>query len=123
MTTRKYETAERAVEVLKNAVWLAWVAAGGPQGMGVFQDKPTASKEEVWDNAYNCNDYSGDRFWVHGTDLHADYVFGRMLKLNVSRKGSVLEIPDHEPRTDYQSWCGVYKSFAKLFDCAENFKE
>src|SRR3990167_7595155 len=119
MAIREYESAERADEVLKEAVWLAWQAAGGPSGMGFMRDNTDATKESVWDNAYNRGDYYG-RGSVHGNDLHADYVFGRMLKLRVRRPDALsLEVHDYEPRRDYQSWCCVYPTFSALFDAAE----
>lgn len=116
---RRYSSDEQASFVLKEALWLAWQAAGGPQGMGFMQDRPHADKEAVWDQAYNMKDYSG-RLPYLGADLNADYVFGRMLKLRVRRPSpETLSFSDSEPRHDYQSWCGKYKTYAALFDAAE----
>lgn len=116
---RKYESEQRASAVLKEALYLAWIAAGGTRGMGTLQDNPNADKECVWDQAYNKKDYFG-RHPSDGKDLNADYVFGRMVKLSVSRPSDTeLDIPDHEPRSDYQSWCRKYPSYAALFDAAE----
>ena len=122
MMQRKYETEAQATEVLKEALWLAWVAAGGPRGNGVLRDNPSAQKEQVWDQAYNLKDYSG-RGLTDGMNLNADYVFGRMLKLRIRRPdATTLEIPDFDPRPDYQSWCIKYPSFDALFDAAEKTK-
>ena len=116
---REYKSQEEATAVLKEVVWLAWVAAGGPQGMGFMRDNPNANKDAVWNQAYNKLDYSGRRPG-DGENLNADYVFGRMLKLYVGRPTStVLAFSDNEPRRDYQSWCGKYKTYAALFDAAE----
>ena len=115
---RSYDSAQRAEDVMKEALWLAWVAAGGPRGMGFLQDFPEADKEAVWNNAVNAGDYPMKQNL--GDDLHADYVFGRMIKLNIWRKRpDAIEISDSPPRSDYQSWCHAYKTYADLFDAAE----
>ena len=36
---REYKSEAEASSVLKEAIYLAWKAAGGPQGMGFLQDK------------------------------------------------------------------------------------
>jgi hypothetical protein len=115
---RNYSSNEEALAVAKEVMWLAWVAAGGPSGAGFLRDKPGADKEAVWKNAYNNEDYSGRR---HGPaeQVSADYVFGRMLKLTFRVKGNTITHRDEEPRWDYQSWCGKYKTYAALFDAAE----
>jgi hypothetical protein len=118
MSERKYDSDAEALAVAKEALWLAWQAAGGPSGMGFLQDNPAADKEAVWDRAYNKGDYFGR----HGMDdcaVNADYVFGRMLKLRFEIHGAVLEIPDDIPRRDYQGWCGKYKTYQALFEAAE----
>ena len=35
---------------LKRCFWLAWQACGGPFNMGVLQDKPTATEDDVFNN-------------------------------------------------------------------------
>ncbi|MFA6244195.1 MAG: hypothetical protein WC655_24850 [Candidatus Hydrogenedentales bacterium] len=119
MEKRTYSSAEEALAIAKEALWLAWNAAGGPSGMGAFQNNPGADKEAVWAQAYNMGDYTGK----HGGNperINADYVFGRMLKLRFEISGASLEIPDHEPRWDYQGWSGPkYPTYAALFDEAE----
>jgi len=114
---RKYSSTDEAVAVAKEALWLAWNAAGGPSGYGFFRDKPSATKEDVWQNAITSGDYSGVRASAERID--ADYVFGRMLKLRFRVNGSALDVPDYQPRGDYQGWCHQYSSFAALFDAAE----
>ena len=116
---RKYESNERAMAVAKQAVYLAWVAAGRSEGMGVFQDRgPNQDAEKVWDHAYNERDYSGGHK-NEAERINCDYVMGRMMKLRFSWKGDTINVPDSEPRRDYQAWCGKYKSYADLFDAAE----
>ena len=120
---REYKSETEATEVLKEALWLAWVAAGGTRGMGVLQDNPRAQKEQVWDQAYNMKDYSGRHDGMRNGDLNADYVFGRMLKLRIGRPSqTILKISDQQPRMDYQSWCGVYQTYGALFDAAEKIQ-
>jgi hypothetical protein len=117
METRKYKSNEEALTVAKEAVWLAYQAAGGPAGMGIFQAKDDAKKDQVWDQAYDQRDYSVR----HGPPeyVSCDYVFGKMMKLRFTVKDGAIEFPDHEPRSDYQAWCRQYKTFGALFDAAE----
>jgi hypothetical protein len=105
---RKYANAEQALNVAKEAMFLAWQACGGPK-----QDRET-----VWDHAYNERDYSGGRR-EGSKHVNADYVMGRMMKLRFKIDGDSIDIPDHEPRRDYQAWCGQYQTYAALFDAAE----
>lgn len=116
---REYKTSEMAIAVAKEALYLAWIAAGGSQGIGFLQDKPSATKEDVWDNACNMGDYPGASRGTNGR-INADYVFGRMLKLYFKMPSATsIDVPENKPRYDYQSWCGKYKSYADLFDAAE----
>lgn len=119
METRKFSNPAEALEVAKEAVWLAWQACGGAQGMGIFRDDPTAGRDRVWDGAYNLLDYTGKHEGPEGR-INADYVFGRMMKLRFKITGDSIEFPDFEPRWDYQSWCHRYKTFGALFDAAAN---
>lgn len=114
---REYSSSEKALEVAKEATWLAWNACGGPLGFGIFQDNPAAKKEDVWNRAYSQGDYAGR----HGgpEDVHADYVYGRMMKLYFTVEGNVIKHRDDAPRDDYQAWCRHYPSYAALFDAAE----
>ena len=114
---RTYASKEQATAVAKEALWLAFQAAGGPSGMGFLQDRKGVGSNEVWERAFNEGDYSGRR--SQGLDLNADYVFGRMLKLYINRTPTTIYVPDDAPRRDYQSWCGQYKTYAALFDAAE----
>lgn len=55
----------------------------------------------------------------HGLDM--DYVQGRMVKLSVwpaAGEEGVWEVPDHEPRVDYQSWATVYPTYPALLKAA-----
>lgn len=116
---RKYGNAEEALKVAKKAIYLAWQACGGPSGYGVFQDRGEQDEEAVWDQAFNMKDYRG-RNNIPAGYVNADYVFGRMMKLRFSLAGDTLkEISDSTPLGDYQGWCYVYPSYAKLFDAAE----
>ena len=119
MSERWYADEKEAEAVGKEALWLAWQAAGGPHGMGVLRDRPTATKEEVWKNAKGAEDYPVN-LRQDTNHIYADYVFGRMLKFGFKIQGPLLIITDGlEPRIDYQSWSGKYKTFAALFDAAE----
>jgi len=116
---------KKAMEIAKEALWLAWNACGSPYGMGMLQDNPNAEKEDVWKNAYNKGDYPGGRsFERNDAQVSADYVFGRMMKLYFKLTEDTLDIPEDECRSDYQSWCTKYPSYKFLFEkAAENVGE
>src|SRR5260221_14295620 len=102
VTIRKYESAERAMEIAKKAVYLAWQACGGTSGFGILQDRGAQPLEAVWDQAYNRKDYSGRHSGTPASEVSADYVFGRMLKLYFSVDGDSVYVSDNQPRRDYQ---------------------
>jgi len=116
---------KKAMEIAKEALWLAWNACNRPFGMGVLQDNPGATKEEVWENAYNKGDYSGGRTFLNNdNDVDADYVFGRMMKLYFKVSEKTIDIPERECQSDYQSWCTKYPTYKDLFEeAAKNVGE
>lgn len=116
MPQLKFSSPEEALAVAKEAIWLAWQAVGAPGGMGWLQNNPSASKEDVWAQAYHQRDYS----MRNGPPerVHADYVFGRMMKLSFTLRDDTLGISDSECRSDYQAWCHKYPTYAALFDAA-----
>lgn len=101
--------------VAKEALWLAWQACGGPYGMGVFQDQPGATKEQVVANAMIRGDYPAASINRNKPgELYADYVFGRMVKLIIRWDVNGIEVNDNPPRRDYQSWCHEYQTYEIL---------
>lgn len=116
---RKYGSKEEALEVAKEAVYLAWKACGDPAGYGVFQDRgPDQDREKVWEHAYNERDYYG-RNPADEKRINCDYVMGRMMKLRFKLDGEKITHHDYELRRDYQAWCAKYPTFASLFEAAE----
>lgn len=116
---RNYGSNEEALNVAKQAVWLAWNACGGTSGYGFMQDRgPNQTPETVWDHAYNERDYHGRRN-EEPASINCDYVMGRMMKLYFTVKDKILTHRDGEGRRDYQAWCGKYPTYASLFDAAE----
>ena len=111
-------------QVAKEALWLAWNACKYPIGMGVFQDKPSATKEDVIDNILNDGDYpSSKRFSNSRSKINADYVFGRMTKLGCSPAKDGIQYPDDDLDAGYQSWCWVYPTYDVLFKAAVDVLE
>lgn len=52
---------------------------------------------------------------VRPDGIHLDYVEGRMVKLSISmRESGTWQVPDFEPRVDYQSWVAKYPSYKDL---------
>lgn len=107
----------QALSVAKEALWLAWLACGGPLGMGFLQDRPKATKEEVWDNAVNKRDYPG-ALKPSNTKIYADYVFGRMMKLGFEISGKSIKFSDAKLDREYQGWAVVYPTYESLFASA-----
>lgn len=104
-------------EVAKQFFWLAWSAAGGPVGAGVFQDHPTADANDVFANVEASGDYT--RNLNRPGQLYADYVFGRMLKTGLSLDADSVTVDDSRiPRPDYQAWSRKYKSVSDLLAAA-----
>ena len=110
---------KKTEEVVKEMFWLAWKACGRPQGMGFLQDRPDATREDVYSNAANRGDYAGVGSGKQG-EVRGDYVFGRMMKLFVEfdAKAGVIRFRDENPTRDYQSWCREYPTYEALFDAA-----
>lgn len=119
------KVANPAVEVVKEAVWLAWKACGGPTGMGFFQDFPGATKDQVWQVAMAGHDVrvGGEQKMGEASAgrIYADYVFGRMMKLQMGWDNTTSEVfvPDHQPRDDYQGWSLRYTSYTMLVEEAD----
>jgi hypothetical protein len=107
----------------KRMVFLAWKACGGPVGMGFLQDRGSnVPEDDLWKHAYNNADYSGGRKLLGPRDSHevyCDYVMGRMMKFGVKFEDDFIEV--REPsnwRSDYESFCYVYKDFPALIKAA-----
>ena len=111
---------EDAKAVAEEALWLAWQACGGPVGKGVLQDRPGATKQDVIDNVVVAGDYPGEIILCGRKEgeIRADYVFGRMMKLNctVAKDGILYRNAAITP--DYQAWCRIYPTYEALFGAA-----
>jgi hypothetical protein len=105
-------------DVAKRMFYLAWLACGGPLGMGILQDRGSNVKEEeVWKAVYNQTDYPGDTRNTKES-IYADYVFGRMMKFGVFIKDDTVRFNDLPLRPDYQAWCRKYPTMTALFGAA-----
>lgn len=116
---------ERTIEgasgeaVAKRAMWLAWQACGGPLGMGFLHDRPNATEDEVWVGARGAADYEGSVVkQSQAGEAHADYVFGRMMKLSLEYTEDTISFRDEAPTQGYQAWCGVFPSYMSLIEAA-----
>jgi hypothetical protein len=98
----------------KRMFYLLWQACGGPRGMGILQNRPDATEDDVWYNIQTAGDYPIKT----GKDLYADYVFGRMMKFGckiVDKK--TVEFPKVDGfRADYQGWCIKYNTLNDILD-------
>ena len=81
---------------------------GGPQSLGWFQYAP--------EKTYTAEDFKDNDIT---RDAYLDYVDGRMVKLSMRHMADgTWDCPDHEPRSDYQSWVRVYPTYQALVDAA-----
>ena len=126
----------QAISVAKRMLFLAYNASAPASGMGMFQEarlggKP-ADEETVWNCAYNAEDYMGLKHEPPNV-VHADYVFGRMMKWSCKWEKNVLSIRDDNYHWEYQSFSGSYPTSKDLVvaaleslglkDVATNVKE
>lgn len=103
---RKYGSQTEAMDVAKEAMWLAYQASR-PMGLGFLQEKSGLAKEDIVRET-KVGDHS----------LSADYCFGRMMKTHFSVNDGMLTCND-TPHGDYQSWARRYPTYAALIDAAE----
>jgi len=112
--------------VAKRAFYLAWQACGTPQRMGVLQDNPEATEDDVWKNISGQEDYPAMRSQPDGT-MMSDYVFGRMMKLKIAYGKAWVKVSGDQPDPEYQRWATTYKTHAHLINDAiasiENIKK
>lgn len=96
-------------QIVEEMFWLAYQASR-VVGMGILQARNDATKADVLASLAT----------VYGNGLHADYVYGRMMKLliRLSDDGKQIEVPDMVPMYDYQSWCFRYPTYDDLFNAA-----
>lgn len=116
------EEVDTLVPLLKEIFWLAWQACGAPAGMGVLQDRPNATKDDVWATV-TAGGHDMNRLLKilpqQGGEFDADYIFGRMMKLTVTVKpGGTVEMPSQPPNPEYQGWARAYKSYNDLLAAA-----
>lgn len=110
---------DNPTEVAKEMFWLAFQACEHPLGMGWLQDKPEATKEDVWNNVSGGK---SDYAISFATKMRpsGDYVFGRMMKLHLEIESDGVIFSDGTPRRDYQSWCWDYPTYLELAIAAED---
>lgn len=89
----------------KRCFWLAFQAARAA-GLGWLHatDASEATEDAVWSEVEK-----DDRGY------YGDYIFGRMMKMQLPREG---EVPSRTLQPDYQSWCGTYGTYAALIAAA-----
>lgn len=113
---------DNPTEVAKEMFWLAFQACEHPLGMGWLQDRPGATKEDVWSNVSGGKSDYAISFGTP-TKPTGDYVFGRMMKLYVEVTNDGIIFPDGTPRDDYQSWAVKYPTYLDLVAAAEDAVE
>lgn len=108
---------ESAQTLAKRILFLAYEASR-VFGMGSFQARDNVTEEQVWTNTVTKGDYFGVRE-SNTNVIHADYVFGRMMKLSFHIKdNTIIYNGIDKTKLDYQSWSAKYKTYTKLFQAA-----
>lgn len=99
-------TDKQLATVMANAV-----NASRPVGLGFlhFDDSKKYTPDDFID------ELKTNTGWVN-----LDYVGGRMVKFRLTpEKDGYYEIADSAiPQSDYQSWCGTYRTYRELLDSA-----
>lgn len=88
-----------------------------------LQAMPNATEDEVWDNVMNRGDYPGGSSVFSNkkdNEAYGDYVFGRMMKLNIKfdKDAGTIEISDRKPDASYNGWAFTYSSCKELAEDA-----
>lgn len=104
---------------ISRAMYLAW-SESGVFGMGAFQDRGDQDEASVFKQMDSGGDYGGIQFGRQQNDFYADYVFGRMMKLNLKISDDGVEFSGN-PRFDpeYNSFAHKYPTIKDLFDATE----
>ena len=117
----KLTSPENALALAKRMVFLAYNAAGGASGMGIFQATrlggQAPDEETVWKCAYNAEDYNGNKH-TKKNEIYCDYVFGSMMKWGCSWDFCEVNIVDKIFRPDYQGFCKTYPSNLALVNAS-----
>ena len=112
-----FNSTQDAAKVASRALFLAYNASG-VFGMGAFRAQENVTEEQVLDNVMRKGDYPAYVSRMDSDELHADYVFGRMMKLRINVVGETVSVSDDKPRSGYQSWSVNYKSYKALIKAA-----
>ena len=110
--------------VVKKAFYLAWIACEKTEGMGELQDQPDATEDEVWAQICTFGDHPGRAEIDGGTEYllgeyHADYVFGRRLKLLLFVAGDTIKCLDYPPEvfiSDLPAYSETYPTAQSLIE-------
>jgi len=101
-------------EFIKTLFFLLWQSSK-VVGAGVLQDKPEATKEDVWNNILACNDYPGKPH--HPKDgLVLDYVFGRCMKFTLRWENDIIVLREKKFHIQYETWQHKYPDNKTILD-------
>lgn len=96
-----------ATRLAKRALRIAYDASE-VIGMGIFQARDNVTEDELWSQC---------RARQEGikTVLYGDYVFGRMMKIQIEWIDDEIWSHGHT-QLDYQSWSASFPTYNKLFE-------
>lgn len=95
-------------EALAKRMFFLAYEASRVVGMGFLQARQNVTEDQVFGALWKQShrelpiNYCGD------------YIFGRMVKLNIEVWEDFIDIPDDNPRMDYQSWAFLYATYQDL---------
>lgn len=99
--THKFTAEELALSIVKTAYH-----ASHEMGLGFLQRTNSLPPDATLKNLF-------EKF-KDGIRINVDYLFGRMVKINIHITQNKVEIFPVLPRADYQSWCIKYPTTEDL---------
>jgi hypothetical protein len=107
----------KSTQILAKRILFLAYEASRVYGMGAFKAREAITEDEVWANTITKGDYGG--FPANDKVIHADYVFGRMMKLSFYVNDNTISYDGNDKtKLDYQLWGAKYKTYTKLFQAA-----
>lgn len=94
-------------EALAKRVFFLAYRASQVVGMGILQARNGVTEDQVF-GALHRGSYRELTYY------YGDYIFGRMVKLNIEVGEDFIVIPDDNPRPGYQSWAFLYRTYQDL---------
>lgn len=94
-------------EALAKRMFFLAYEASQVVGMGILQARNKVTEDQVFGSLWK-------RSYRELPNYYGDYIFGRMVKLNIEVGKDFIVVDDGNPRTAYQSWAFLYPAYQDL---------